>query len=117
MEVKRFGGETRRNSSKIVIIILILVILGLLIFISYIFVVKPSFNAYVVKKQIVAKDIVLNTLLLQLQQQGFVQINNGDNPIYLIQISKEDLQTLLLNQQMRQNQQAQQVQQNAEQTQ
>ena len=79
----------RENRIGKVMIILIVIILVLLSVILYSFVLKPSINGYVVNKQIDSYNQgvndALNTLLLQLQQQGYAQISNAEgNSINLI---------------------------------
>jgi hypothetical protein len=51
-----------------------LVIVVLAIVVVYSFAVKPAFNGYVIEKQNEAQYIVLNALLSQLQQNGYIQI-------------------------------------------
>ena len=83
-----------------VIAILLIIIVLLIAILLYTFIIKPKFNAYVVNKQVAAKDAVLNTELLQLQQRGYIQISDQEGKfIYLVQISPEQLQQLLANQQ------------------
>ena len=98
--------RTKIKRTNLIIVALVLIILILIIIILYSFVIKPSINGYLVKKQVEAKDAVLKTILLQIQQQGFTQISDSQTSIYLIPISQEDLQTLLTNQQAQRNQQA-----------
>jgi multisubunit Na+/H+ antiporter MnhB subunit len=70
--------EQRRNVGSIVVV-LVLVIVLLLGVILYSFFIKPKVNAYVVSKQTEAQDVVVNYILTQVQQQGFVQINDFRN--------------------------------------
>jgi len=78
-----------KSKTGIVILALILVIVVLLGVIAYTFYVKPSIDGYVVKKQIEAKDVVLNSILLQLQQQGFVKITDQEgNSIVLAPVQQ-----------------------------
>jgi hypothetical protein len=88
MERKKMRGE-RKSRFGAIIVTLILIILVLISFIGYIFVLKPSMNGYVVNKQIQAKnqakDEVLNTILYQIQQQGYTQISDVQgNTIILV---------------------------------
>lgn len=101
-----FTERIQRKRTNLIIAILVLIILILIVIILYSFVIKPSINGYLVKKQVEAKDAVLKTILLQIQQQGFTQISDNQGTLYLIPISQEDLQTLLTNQQAQRNQQA-----------
>jgi len=69
--------------------ILVIVIIVLLLFIAYAFWIKPSINGYVIKKQNEAKDIVLNTILLQIQQQGYAQISDAQgNSLVLVPLKQ-----------------------------
>jgi len=75
----------KKSRSGLVIIILIIIVLILLGIILYSFVIKPSISGYVLNKQIEAKDATLNTILLQIQQQGYAQISdNQGNTIILV---------------------------------
>jgi len=65
-------------------IITLLVALVLILVVAYILLIKPSFNGYVVKKQIEAKDITLLNILNQVQQQGYAQITYGNQTLVLI---------------------------------
>jgi len=83
------------NKAGKIIAILIIIILILLGFIAYMFLIKPAFNSYVIKKQIEAKDIVLGTLLLQIQQRGYAQItDNQGNIIILVPLQQQPGQNL-----------------------
>jgi len=81
-----------KSTPAMIIAILMLVIVLLIAVIVYSFIVKPKFNAYVVNKQLEARDSVLSTVLLQLQQQGYVQITDAQgNKIILVPVSPEQL--------------------------
>jgi hypothetical protein len=73
--------EERRG---LVIKVLLAIIVILVLFIIFIFVVRPSFNNYVYNKQIAAQAIVLNNILYQLQQQGYVQLPVGENQTLIL---------------------------------
>lgn len=66
----------RNNKTGKVIGVLILIIVLLLAVVVYTLLIKPQFNAYVIEKQTETAELVLNTLLLQVQQQGYVQITD-----------------------------------------
>ena len=81
------GNRTR------IIIILIVIILVLLSVILYSFVLKPSINGYIVNKQIEVKDATLNTILYQIQQQGYAQISDTEgNTIVLVPYNVQQMQ-------------------------
>lgn len=65
-------------------VITLLVALVLILIVAYIVLIKPSFNGYVVKKQIEAKDLTLLSILNQVQQQGYAQITYGNQTLVLI---------------------------------
>mgnify|MGYP001574543115 CR=1 FL=1 len=65
-------GE-KKTGIVVVLIVIILILLGI---IAYFFAIKPAIDSYVVKKQGEAVEGVLTIMLLQVQQQGFTQINN-----------------------------------------
>lgn len=84
----------REGNSNRMIVILAVVILVLATVIVYSFALKPSFNGYVVSKQVEAQDIVLNALLSQLQQNGYIQIPIGDEILTLVPYQPEQQQEL-----------------------
>ena len=51
-----------------------LILLVLIIFLIYLFAIKPVVSGYVVKKQIEASDFIIGTILSQVQKQGYVQL-------------------------------------------
>ena len=80
----------KRNSGKLVLI-LILVILVLLAIVLYALWLKPAINGYVVNKQMETRDIVLNSILLQVQQQGFVKIVDQEgNSMVLAPVQQQE---------------------------
>ena len=87
-------GEKRQvKRTGVIITILIIIIVLLAGVLLYALVVKPSFNAYVVKKQVDARNVVLTTILLQIQQQGFTRITDeGGNTIVLVPLTQDQLQ-------------------------
>jgi len=58
------------------LVLIIVVLAGILI---YTFVIVPSLTGYVVGKQNEGVQIAINSILLQVQQNGFVQIPVGEN--------------------------------------
>jgi len=69
--------ETKKM--RVIIFLLVIIILILLVYILYTLVIKPKFNDYITSKQLEARDMVLTTILQQIQQQGFTQITFGPN--------------------------------------
>lgn len=74
----------REDKSKITIRILIAVVILLVLFIAFVFIVRPSFNNYVVKQQNAAQILVINSILYQIQQQGYVQLPVGNNQTLIL---------------------------------
>lgn len=73
------------NKQGLVMGILILVIVILLAVIAYAFWLSPTINGYIVEKQIEAKDIILSTIIQQVQQQGYTQITDkSGNALILV---------------------------------
>ncbi|MEN7982652.1 MAG: hypothetical protein ABFQ65_04345 [Nanoarchaeota archaeon] len=72
------------NKQGKLIAIMAVVIIVLAIAVVYSFALRPAFNGYVVEKQMEAQDIVLNALLSQLQQNGYIQIPFGDEVLTLV---------------------------------
>ena len=74
------------NSRKtnLVIIILILTIVILLIILAYFLVLQPKVQEYIIQKQIEAKDVTLMAIVSQIQQNGYAQINFGNQTLMLV---------------------------------
>ncbi|MDO8467851.1 MAG: hypothetical protein Q7S56_02805 [Nanoarchaeota archaeon] len=62
-----------------VVFTLVLVILVLVAVVAYIFLIAPSINGYIVNKQIEAQQILVSTIIQQIQAQGYVQIPVSSN--------------------------------------
>ena len=81
------------RSTKTVIWIMLVVILVLLLFIGYVFLVKPAYTGFVADQQITGYQIgyqqVVNNMLTQLQQTGYVQLNVGNQTIILAPIQPQ----------------------------
>jgi hypothetical protein len=76
--------EEKADRSKWVVRGLVIAVLILLILVVYAFIIAPSINAYVVQKQLEVKDYVLNTMLSQIEKQGYTEIINGNESIILV---------------------------------
>ena len=76
------------NKSKMVVWSLVVVIAVLALLLVYILVVQPAVGNYVYGKQVTAynqaQSDVVNTMLVQLQQQGYIQIPVGNQTLYLV---------------------------------
>ncbi len=69
----------RKDKRDILIIALIFVIVVLVGIVSYVFLIKPALNGLVVSGYNQAQVDVLNAILLQVQQTGYVQIPISEN--------------------------------------
>ena len=80
-------------SQSRLIAIMAFVIVALVLVVAYSFAVKPAINGYVVEKQNEAQYIVLNALISQLQQNGYIQIPlDEENVLILIEYKPEPVQ-------------------------
>lgn len=62
------------KKEKLTIFIMTLIIVFLLLFIIYSFVVAPSYNNFVLEKQLEGQRILIYGIINQIQQQGYVSI-------------------------------------------
>ena len=51
---------------------------------AYFFIAKPAINGYVAKKQMESQNVLLNALLSQLYQNGYIQIPVGEDVVTLV---------------------------------
>jgi hypothetical protein len=67
----------KKRSNKVVIslIVVVLILVGI---IAWALIAKPAINNYTLQKQYEARDIVLQTILMQVEQEGYVQIQNAN---------------------------------------
>ena len=74
------------DKSKVVIIVLAILVVVLAIVVLYSFVIQQAIQGYNVQRQTEGMQIAVNSILLQLQQQGFVQIpmGEGQQPLVLV---------------------------------
>ena len=66
------------------ITVLVLVIVILVVIVVYAFVIKPAISGYTVQKQTEGVQIAVNSILAQIQQNGFVQIPIGNQTLILV---------------------------------
>ena len=74
----------KRDRNTIIIASLVLLVIILSIMVVYAFVISPAITGFVVGKQIEARDFIINNMLLQLQQNGYVQIGVGNQSLILV---------------------------------
>ena len=71
----------RRN---ILIIVLAIIVVILALVMIYAFIIQPAVSGYSVQKQTEGVQIAINSILSQLQQNGFVQIPIGNQTLILV---------------------------------
>ncbi len=84
------------KSTKAVIWILLVVVLVLLLFIAYMFLIRPAYTGFVAQQQNLgaqygynlAYQEVVNNMIAQLQQTGYVQLNVGNQTIILTPVQR-----------------------------
>jgi len=76
-----------RNRNNVVVWILLAIIVVLLLVVLYALLIRPAYQQYVYDKQMQAYNTAqtdfLNGMLVQLEQSGFVQIQVGNQTLYL----------------------------------
>ena len=80
------------NKMALLVGFLTLVILILVTVVVFSFWVKPAFNGYVVKKQVEAQNLILSNIVLQVQQNGIVQIPVGNQTLLLAPFNPQQAQ-------------------------
>ncbi len=81
------------DKRNVLITVLVLVIVILLAAVLYAFVIKPAISGYTVQKQTEGVQIAVNSILAQLQQNGFVQIPIGNQTLILVPYTQPSTQT------------------------
>lgn len=71
------------DKTKIVMALLIFAVIVLAGIVVYAFVVQPSISGYAVERQSEGYVFAVNSILTQIQQNGFAQITVGNQTIYL----------------------------------
>ena len=96
MDNKNYKAWFMVTFSILIVIVLIM---------AYMFFIKPTWQGYVVNKQLEAKDLTLLALISQIQQQGYAQITIGNQSLYLVPYSPQMAaqQQALAQQQFQQN--------------
>ena len=81
------------NRMALLIGFLVLVIVILVTVVVFSFWIKPTFDGYVVQKQVDAQNIVLanfiQNIVAQLDQNGFVQIPVGNQTLFLARFNPQ----------------------------
>jgi len=90
-----YSEDRLRNYLKISIAVIVL----LALVIVYFFVAQPQIQGYVVKKQVEAQQIAvqttIQTIMNLVKQQGYVQLGQGNESMILMQIKPEQLNQLV----------------------
>lgn len=81
-EMKSMENSGRNKNRLVAVMAFVIVIMAAVL--VYSFALEPTFNGYVVSKQIEAQDIVLSSLIGQIQQNGYVQIPVGEEVLTLV---------------------------------
>lgn len=81
-EMKSMGNSGKNKNRLVAVMAFVIVIMAAVL--VYSFALEPTFNGYVVSKQIEAQDIVLSSLISQIQQNGYVQIPVGEEVLTLV---------------------------------
>ena len=74
----------KKISDQTLIRVLVVAVLVLLAVVVYAYAVKPSINAYVINKQIEARDYVLETLISNVETNGYVELTKGNESLVLV---------------------------------
>ena len=70
-----------RDKRLLIAVVIILVLVAVL---AYILLIKPGFQGYVVNQQINAQENVVKAVLDIVEQQGFVQLTDGNRSVILV---------------------------------
>lgn len=63
------------------IMVFVIVVLGAIVL--YAFVIKPTIDSSATNNQVIGYNIAINSMITQLQQQGYVVLNIGNQSIVL----------------------------------
>lgn len=75
--------------NKKIIIIMSCVILLLLMVVAYSFVVSPTIDSYIIKKQTETQNLIFEQIKYRIQQEGYIQIPVGEDVLTLVQYVQE----------------------------
>ena len=86
MKVENFQANKVRekNPYRALFLWTALILFVMILFLVYLFAIKPVVNGYVVKKQVEASDFIIGTILNQIQQQGYVQLTYLNQSVILV---------------------------------
>jgi len=70
----------------------ITIIIVLLLVIVYFLIARPQLQGYVIRKQIEAQQTAIQTILQIVQQQGYIQIGQGNNSVILVPFNPNQAQ-------------------------
>jgi uncharacterized protein (UPF0212 family) len=80
------------DKKKVLITILVVIVLVLVAVVVYLLVIQPAISGYTIQKQTEGVQIAVNSILAQLQQNGFVQIPVGNQTLYLAPFNPQQVQ-------------------------
>lgn len=75
--------------NKGLFVFLMIIIITLCLILTYVLVLKPKLEKWEVENQVIGYEIAINQTLLQLQEQGYVQMKIGNQTLYLIPYNPE----------------------------
>jgi len=84
--------KIKEDKKEFIIKILALVILVLVAVVVYLVALKPAMDRHILEKQIEAQNILLNNIVLQIEQTGYIQIPVGNQSLYLAPFNPASLQ-------------------------
>lgn len=73
------------NRINLLIGFLVLVIIILVVVVVFAFWIKPTFDRYAVEKQNEGFQIAISSIVSQVNQNGFIQLPDGNSTIILVQ--------------------------------
>ncbi len=74
----------KKDNTKTTIILLAVLVLILAMLVIYAFVLRPAITGYAANMQNQGVNIILNSIVAQIQQQGYVQIPFGNETLILV---------------------------------
>ena len=82
------------DKRNVLIVVLALIVVVLALGLIYAFIIRPAISGYTVQKQTEGVQIAINSILAQLQQNGFVQIPIGNQTLVLVPYTQPQAQNI-----------------------
>jgi len=83
------------RDKKLGIAVLIIVVLAVALL--YVLVIGPKIQGYVIAKETIAQENVVNAILSIVEQQGYVAIGQGENAVVLVKYEPNPTQQVVDN--------------------